>query len=82
MAENTTILISKETRDKIKEIGKKGETYTDILNRMYKDLKLKESAEMLMQTDGYLSRPAFRRAGIPHPIKTLAAFFQALKAWP
>ena len=33
--ESTTISISKETRDKIKEFGLKGETYTDILERLY-----------------------------------------------
>lgn len=53
MAENTTILISKDAREKIKEFGKKGETYTDIINKMYKELKLKESMDMLMSTDGY-----------------------------
>jgi len=33
--ETTTISIAKETRDKIKEFGVKGETYTDILERLY-----------------------------------------------
>lgn len=55
MSENTTILISKEARDKMKELGKKGETYTDIVNRMYKELKLKESTDMLMSTEGYMT---------------------------
>lgn len=53
MSENTTILISKEAREKIKEFGKKGETYTDIINKMYKELKLKESMDMLLNTEGY-----------------------------
>ena len=53
MSENTTILISKGAREKIKEFGKKGETYTDIINKMYKELKLKESLDMLMSTEGY-----------------------------
>ncbi len=55
MSENTTILISKRAREKIKEFGKKGETYTDIINKMYKELKLKESVDMLMDTEGYLT---------------------------
>jgi len=55
MSENTTILISKRVREKIKEFGKKGETYTDIINNMYKELKLKESVDMLMNTEDYLT---------------------------
>lgn len=55
MAESTTILISKSTRDKIKELGKKGETYTEIIDRMYKELKIKESVDALMNTEGYMS---------------------------
>ena len=53
MSENTTILISKDAREKIKEFVKKGETYTDIIDKMYKELKLKESQDMLMSTEGY-----------------------------
>ncbi len=55
MAETTTILISKQTRDKIKELGKKGETYTEIIDRMYKELKIKESVDTLMNTKGYMT---------------------------
>ena len=32
---NTTIQISMETKEKIKTFGKKGETYEDIINRLY-----------------------------------------------
>jgi hypothetical protein len=32
--EFTTIKIRKDTRDTLKSIGKKGETYDDILNRL------------------------------------------------
>ncbi len=34
MSEITTIIIEKEVRDKLKEIGKKGETYNDIIKRL------------------------------------------------
>ena len=34
--EITTIQISKETRDKLKELGKKGETYDEIIKRLLK----------------------------------------------
>jgi len=37
--EKTTIALSKETRDELKELGKKGETYDEILRRMIKELK-------------------------------------------
>jgi predicted CopG family antitoxin len=55
MSSNTTILISKNTKEKIKELGRKGETYDDILNKMYKRLKLKESMDLLMNTEGYMT---------------------------
>lgn len=31
-----TIIVSKETRDKLKEMGKKGESYDDVLRRVLK----------------------------------------------
>mgnify|MGYP001618218310 CR=1 FL=1 len=33
---NTTIQISKETRDKLSKLGSKNETYDDIINRLMK----------------------------------------------
>lgn len=30
----TTIVVKKETRDRLKKIGKKGESYDDIINRL------------------------------------------------
>lgn len=53
MSENTTILISKEAREKLKEFGKKGDTYNDIINNMYKELRLKKSMDTLMSAEGY-----------------------------
>jgi len=32
----TTIELSKETRDQLKELGKKGETYEEIIKRLLK----------------------------------------------
>ncbi len=32
---STTIQIEEQTRDKIKSFGMKGETYNDIINRLY-----------------------------------------------
>ncbi len=34
--EMTTIQISKETREMLKELGRKGETYDDIIRRLIK----------------------------------------------
>lgn len=34
MKHKTTIVVSMETRDKLKQKGKKGETYDDILRRL------------------------------------------------
>jgi len=39
MAEITTIQLSKETRDQLKELGKKGETYDDIIRRLMEKAK-------------------------------------------
>jgi len=48
---NTTISISKEIRDKIKEFGNKGDTYTDILNKLYKSAKERQLQDLLMNED-------------------------------
>ena len=37
--ESTTIQLSKQTREKLKEIGKMGETYDDVINRLIKTTK-------------------------------------------
>lgn len=34
MSEVTTIPVTKDVRDRLKQYGKKGETYNDILNRL------------------------------------------------
>jgi len=34
MGEKTTIQVSKKLRDKLKELGKKGETYEEIIRRL------------------------------------------------
>ncbi len=37
--DNTMMRVSKETRDMLKEIGKKGETYDDIIRRLIEKCK-------------------------------------------
>lgn len=52
---NTTISISRDVRDKIKEFGSKGDTYTDILNRLYESAKQRQLQDLLMDTNGCVS---------------------------
>ena len=45
---NTTIAISPEIRDQIKEFGNKGETYDDILAKLLNSAKERQLQELLM----------------------------------
>jgi len=45
---NTTIAISHEIRDQIKEFGNKGETYDDILVRVLNSARERQLQELLM----------------------------------
>jgi len=47
---NTTIAISTEIRDKIREFGNKGESYTQILEKLYKSACERQLQELLMDT--------------------------------
>lgn len=47
---NTTISITKEIRDKIKEFGMKGESYSDILERLYNSAVERQLQDLLMDT--------------------------------
>jgi len=42
MNDITTIVIERETRDKLKKIGKKGETYNDIIKRLIENNETKQ----------------------------------------
>ena len=50
----TTIQLSKETRDKIKSFGIKGESYEDILNRIYSLAINAQLREFLMSNEGFV----------------------------
>ncbi len=52
---NTTISISKGIREKIKQFGNKGETYTDILGKLYESAKQRQLQDLLMETKGCLT---------------------------
>jgi phosphotransacetylase len=41
----TTIPVEKETRDRLRSLGKKGETYTQILNRLMSSAEYEEFIE-------------------------------------
>lgn len=47
---NTTIAVSPEIRDQIKNFGNKGETYDDILTRLLSSAKDRQLQELLMDT--------------------------------
>ncbi len=52
---NTTISISAEIRDKIKEFGNKGDTYTDILVKLYESAKQRQLQDLLMDTSNCIT---------------------------
>ena len=53
--EITTIQLSKEIKDKISTFGIKGETYDDILKRIYSLAVKEQLREFLMSDEGYIS---------------------------
>ena len=60
---NTTIAISNQIRDEIKEFGNKGETYDEILTKLLKSAKERQLQELLMDTnDSVPVREALKRA--------------------
>jgi hypothetical protein len=52
---NTTIAISREIRDQIKEYGNKGETYDEILARILNSAKERQLQELLMDEKGTMT---------------------------
>ena len=48
---STTIQIQEETRDKIKSFGLKGETYDDIINRLFEKAVEQQLKEFLLSSD-------------------------------
>jgi hypothetical protein len=49
---NTTIAVSKELRDQIKEFGNKGEKYDEILSRLLDSAKERQLHDLLMDEKG------------------------------
>ena len=52
---NSTIQISKETKELINTFGSKEDTYEDIIKRMYKLAVKEQLREFLMSDEGYIS---------------------------
>lgn len=52
---STTIAISPETRDQLKEFGDKGETYDDIVTRLLRNAKDRQIHDLLMDTSNCLT---------------------------
>ena len=60
---NTTIAVSPEIRDQIKEFGGKGETYDEILARLLNSAKERQLQEILMDTSNSIpAKEALERA--------------------
>ena len=53
--ETTTIAITREVRDKIQEFGNKGETYSEILLKLYKSAKERQLHDILFNEKGFIS---------------------------
>ena len=52
---NTTIAVSEDVREGIKEFGNKGETYTEILLRLIKSARQRQLNDLLMSEEGTVS---------------------------
>lgn len=50
---NTTIAISKSTRDILQNYGKKSENYDDVIRRMYTELQLTSAIREFVDESGY-----------------------------
>lgn len=60
---NTTIAISTQVRDEIKEFGNKGETYDDILHKLLQSAKERQLQELLTDTsDSITAKEALNKA--------------------
>ncbi len=53
--EHTTIAITKELKEKIKEFGSKGETFEDILLRLYKSAVNRQLHDLLMSSENTIT---------------------------
>ncbi|MCR4327244.1 MAG: hypothetical protein NUV46_01540 [Nanoarchaeota archaeon] len=52
--EMTTIAITKDLKNKLSEFGNKGESYSEILSRMYKSAVERQLHDFLFSTKGFV----------------------------
>ena len=57
----STIQLSKETKKKISSFGAKGDSYDDILNRLYSMAIKEQLREFLMSSDNCISLDEFEK---------------------
>ncbi len=57
----TTIQLSKETKDKISSFGLKGESYEEILRRIYSLAVKEQLRQFLMSDEGYITTGEARK---------------------
>ncbi|GBE19876.1 MAG TPA: hypothetical protein ENG87_05265 [Candidatus Pacearchaeota archaeon] len=53
--ENTTIAIDKKVKERMKEFGNKGETYTDIIIKLIESAKERQLHDLLMDETNTIS---------------------------
>ncbi len=53
--ENTTIAVSNEIKEKIKEFGNKGETYSEVIARLLESAKKRQLHDLLMSEENTIS---------------------------
>lgn len=53
--DTTTIQLSKKTRDKISSLGKKGESYEEIISRIYSIAVKEQLKEFLLSSEDTIS---------------------------
>ena len=53
--ENTTIAISNDLRNSIREFGNKGETYSEIITRLLESAKKRQLHDLLMNEEDTIS---------------------------
>ncbi len=53
--ENTTIAVTKEIQEEIKEFGSKGETYSEIIARLIESAKKRQLYDLLMNEEDTVS---------------------------
>jgi len=60
---NTTIAIRTDLRDQLKELGEKGETYNEVIERLIKSARQRMLHDLLMdETDTVTAEAALARA--------------------